>query len=96
MIEGKSERRQWLWELKNAPVRIANYELLSRDREFFDPPGGAKVVYDLVVLDESQRIKNKSNVTSEAARAIPRRRNWRSRARLLKTLLKTSSASLNS
>ncbi len=76
LIEGKSERRQWLWELKNAPVRIANYELLSRDREFFDPPGGAKVVYDLVVLDESQRIKNKSNVTSEAARAIPRRRNW--------------------
>ena len=75
-IEGKSERRKWLWELKNAPLRIANYELLSRDREFFDPPGGAKVVYDLVVLDESQRIKNKSNATSEAAYAIPRRRNW--------------------
>ena len=75
-IEGKSERRKWLWELKNAPLRIANYELLNRDREFYDPPGGAKVVYDLVVLDESQRIKNKSNATSEAARAIPRRRNW--------------------
>ncbi len=76
MIEGKSERRKWLWELKNTPLRIANYELLSRDREFFDPPTGAKVVYDLVVLDESQRIKNKSNVTSEAAQALPRRRNW--------------------
>lgn len=76
MIEGKSERRKWLWELKNAPLRIANYELLSRDREFYDPIGGAKVTYDLVVLDESQRIKNKSNATSAAARAIPRRRNW--------------------
>lgn len=76
VIEGKSERRKWLWELKRAPLRIANYELLSRDHEFFDPPGGAKVVFDLVVLDESQRIKNKSNATSIAARAIPRRRSW--------------------
>ena len=76
VIEGKSERRKWLWGLKNAPLRIANYELLSRDHDFFDPPGGAKVVFDLVVLDESQRIKNKSNATSIAARAIPRRRSW--------------------
>ncbi len=76
IIEGKSDRRKWLWQLKSAPLRIANYELLNRDREFYDPPGGAKVKFDLVVLDESQRIKNKSNVTSEAARAIPRRRSW--------------------
>ncbi|MBP5623227.1 MAG: DEAD/DEAH box helicase [Thermoguttaceae bacterium] len=76
IIEGKSERRKWLWQRQNLPVRIANYELLSRDREFFDPPGGAPVTFDLVVLDESQRIKNKSNATSESARAIPRRRSW--------------------
>lgn len=76
LIEGKSERRKWLWRRQNTPVRIANYELLSRDREFYDPPGGAPVTFDLVILDESQRIKNKSNVTSEAARAIPRRRSW--------------------
>lgn len=76
IIEGKSERRKWLWQRKNTPLRIANYELLSRDREFYDPQGGAPVVFDLVILDESQRIKNKSNATSEAARAIPRRRNW--------------------
>lgn len=76
VIEGKGERRKWLWQRKNTPLRIANYELLSRDREFFDPPEGAPVIFDLVVLDESQRIKNQFNVTSEAARAIPRRRNW--------------------
>ncbi|MDO5552868.1 MAG: DEAD/DEAH box helicase [Planctomycetia bacterium] len=77
VIEGKSERRKWLWQLADVPVRIANYELLHRDREFFDLPleEGAKL-FDLVVLDESQRIKNKNSVTSEAARAIPRRRNW--------------------
>ena len=76
VIEGKSERRKWLWQRQNSQVRIANYELLSRDRVFFDPPGGAPVTFDLVILDESQRIKNKSNATSESARAIPRRRNW--------------------
>lgn len=76
IIEGKSERRKWLWQRKNTPLRIANYELLSRDREFYDPQGGAPVTFDLVILDESQRIKNKNNATSEAARAIPRRRSW--------------------
>ena len=77
VIEGKSDRRKWLWRLPNAPLRIANYELLNRDREFYAPEGeDPRVVFDLVVLDESQRIKNKANVTSEAARAIPRRRNW--------------------
>ncbi len=77
IIEGKSDRRKWLWRLPNAPLRIANYELLNRDREFYAPQGeNPRVVFDLVVLDESQRIKNKANVTSEAARAIPRRRNW--------------------
>lgn len=77
IIEGKSDRRKWLWRLPNAPLRIANYELLNRDREFYAPEGeDPRVVFDLVVLDESQRIKNKANVTSEAARAIPRRRNW--------------------
>ncbi len=76
VIEGKGDRRKWLWQRKNTPLRIANYELLNRDREFYDPQGETPVVFDLVVLDESQRIKNKSNATSEAARAIPRRRNW--------------------
>ncbi len=77
VIEGKSDRRKWLWQLQGAPIRIANYELLHRDREFFDLPAEEKPVrFDLVVLDESQRIKNRQGVTSEAARAIPRRRNW--------------------
>ncbi|MGL6194497.1 MAG: DEAD/DEAH box helicase, partial [Thermoguttaceae bacterium] len=77
VIEGGPHRRKWLWQLEGVPVRIANYELLHRDREYYDCPrnmGGP--MFDLVVLDESQRIKNKSSVTSEAARAIPRKRNW--------------------
>jgi SNF2 family DNA or RNA helicase len=77
LIDGSPIRRKWLWQLPNTPVRLANYELLNRDREFFDLPKGEKsLLFDLVVLDESQRIKNRGNATSEAARAIPRRRSW--------------------
>ncbi|GHT22215.1 helicase [Planctomycetales bacterium] len=76
-IDGSPARRKWLWQLPNIPVRLANYELLNRDREFFDtPPGEPCPQFDLVVLDESQKIKNKNNATSQAARAIARRRNW--------------------
>ncbi|MDR0338277.1 MAG: DEAD/DEAH box helicase, partial [Planctomycetaceae bacterium] len=76
-IDGSPARRKWLWQLSGIPVRLANYELLNRDREYFDCPKGEKApVFDLVVLDESQRIKNKSNITSQAARAIARRRSW--------------------
>ena len=77
LIDGSPIRREWLWQLSNVPVRLANYELLNRDRDFFDLPKGEFFSpFDLVVLDEAQRIKNRSNATSEAARAIPRRRSW--------------------
>ena len=76
-IEGGPQRRKWFWQLDNIPIKIANYELLNRDMEYFSCPrnmGGP--MFDLVVLDESQRIKNRSSATSEAARAIPRKRSW--------------------
>ncbi|MDR0521743.1 MAG: DEAD/DEAH box helicase [Planctomycetaceae bacterium] len=77
IIDGSPARRKWLWQLPNLPVRLANYELLSRDREFFDHTLTDECIkFDLVVLDESQRIKNQWNATSAAARAISRRRNW--------------------
>jgi SNF2 family DNA or RNA helicase len=82
VIDGPPARRKWLWQLPHVPVRIANYELLNRDREYFDPAyfdmSLAKNVpsFDLVVLDESQRIKSSGNATSLAAKAITRKRNW--------------------
>ena len=75
-IDGSPARRKWVWQ-HDFPVRLANYELLSRDREYFDDPWSQEgPMFDLVVLDEAQRIKTQSNATSQAARAIPRRRNW--------------------
>lgn len=78
-IEGDPQKRRWQWELVDVPVKIANYELLPRDQEFFtatDETGHPKVTFDLVVLDESQRIKNRHGLTSQAVRSIARKRSW--------------------
>jgi SNF2 family DNA or RNA helicase len=78
-IEGDQARRRWQWQLTDVPVKIANYELLHRDREVFDNTGllaHPPLHFDLVILDESQRIKNRSSATSQAVRALPRSRNW--------------------
>ena len=77
VIEGNPERRKWLWKKDNIPVRIANYELLNRDLEYYDLPrsmGGPH--FDLVVLDESQRIKNRDSATSRAVCRLSRSRSW--------------------
>ncbi len=73
VIEGDQARRHWQWRLPDSPVKIANYELLHRDREVLGEPG---LHFDLVVLDESQRIKNRSSTTSQIVRSISRSRNW--------------------
>ena len=73
VVEGDGPRRRMLWTMP-APVLLANYELLVRDWvEFSDDE---KPKFDLVVLDEAQRIKNRDSCTSETARSIPRHRSW--------------------
>lgn len=73
IIEGDAAKRRWQWEQTQTPVKIANYELLARDREIIIAPDRH---FDLVVLDEAQRVKNKSSTTSEIARSIGRTRSW--------------------
>jgi SNF2 family DNA or RNA helicase len=73
VIEGDQQRRRWQWSLADVPVKVANYEALVRDRELIAELG---LSFDLMVLDEAQRIKNRSSQTSEAVRSVPRRRSW--------------------
>lgn len=73
VVEGDQARRRWQWQLPDTPVRIANYELLMRDRELVE---AGELRFDLVLLDESQRIKNRSGATSHVVRAIKRQRSW--------------------
>jgi SNF2 family DNA or RNA helicase len=72
-IEGDQARRRWQWQLADAPVKLANYELLHRDRQWL---ADEQLDFDLVILDEAQRVKNRASSTSQAVRAIPRRRSW--------------------
>ena len=72
VIEGDQSKRQWMWSQPGLPVRIANYELLMRDRDLLE----SNLHFDLVILDEAQRIKNRNSTTSEIARGISRSRSW--------------------
>lgn len=72
IIEGDAAKRRWQWSQADVPVKIANYELLMRDREVLDEA----LHFDLVLLDEAQRIKNANNTTSEIVRGISRSRSW--------------------
>ena len=73
LLEGDQSRRRWQWHQAAAPVKIANYELLMRDQDILlDGP----LHFDLVVLDEAQRIKNRSSTTSQIARRLSRSRSW--------------------
>ncbi len=72
VIQGNQAQRRWWW-FRAGPVFLANYELVQRDAELL---AGELAPFDLVVLDEAQRIKNRSGRTSRVVRAIPRRRSW--------------------
>ena len=73
IIEGDAEKRRWQWVHRATPVKIANYELLMRDRDIVTDPN---LRFDLVALDEAQRIKNRNSTTSQIVQAISRRRSW--------------------
>lgn len=74
VVEGDTERRRLTWTMPGVPILIANYESLVRDFASFEEGDFPK--FDLVVLDEAQRIKNRGSRTAETARALPRRRSW--------------------
>ena len=72
-IGGNATKREFQWKSPDVPVKVANYELLMRDKETVLNSG---LHFDLVTLDEAQRIKNRNSTTSEIVRAIPRTRSW--------------------
>ena len=73
-IEGTATRRRMLWTMPGVPILIANYELMTRDLPDFAEE--EQPAFDLLVLDEAQRIKNRNSLTAQVARSIDRRRNW--------------------
>ena len=74
VVEGNSARRRMLWTMPGVPILLANYELMARDLS--EIPDDEQPKFDLLVLDEAQRIKNRDSRTAETARSIKRRRSW--------------------
>jgi SNF2 family DNA or RNA helicase len=73
VLDGGAERRKWLRCRAATTVTITNYEALVRDRTDIEIEAEH---FDLVILDEAQRIKNSAGATSAAVRSISRSRSW--------------------
>jgi SNF2 family DNA or RNA helicase len=73
VIGGDASARRASWQVSNCPLKLVNYELLTRDAALLDDPF---VRFDVVVLDEAQRIKNREAKTAQVVRGIRRDRSW--------------------
>jgi SNF2 family DNA or RNA helicase len=74
VLEGDAAHRQMQWTMPGINILVANYELMARDLD--DIAAKEFPRFDLLVLDEAQRIKNRESRTAQVARSIPRRRSW--------------------
>ncbi|HEV3260133.1 MAG TPA: DEAD/DEAH box helicase [Gemmataceae bacterium] len=73
VIGGDADARRACWLVSNCPLKIVNYELLTRDAAFV---ADERVRFDVVVLDEAQRIKNRESKTAQVVRGLHRDRSW--------------------
>ena len=70
-LQGGSADRQAFYLLP-IPVLVGSYEQIRMDGLDRVPSG----TFDIVVLDEAQRIKNKNSTTALATRVLPRKCSW--------------------
>ncbi len=72
-FEGDADQRRTTWLVSNCPLKLINYETLTRDAEL---ASDERVHFDVVILDEAQRIKNKESKTARVAQSLNRSRSW--------------------
>jgi SNF2 family DNA or RNA helicase len=73
VIGGDFEARRRSWLVSNCPLKVVNYEILTRDADILAEEAAA---FDVVILDEAQRIKNRESKTAQVVRSIQRKRSW--------------------
>ncbi|MHB0936896.1 MAG: DEAD/DEAH box helicase [Armatimonadota bacterium] len=74
-VYGDAHERRWQWQYR-AHLTLTSYETLRADaggNARFGPWGET---WDVVVLDEAQRIKNRQVEISRICKRLPRRRAW--------------------
>lgn len=74
VIRGAAHERSWQWRA-TCDVTLVSYDSLRVDAPNLMRLQNEQRVWDVVVLDEAQRIKNR-NPTSDAAKRIVRKRSW--------------------
>jgi SNF2 family DNA or RNA helicase len=73
VIGGDVDARRSAWQVSNCPLKLVNYEILTRDAALVR---SESVRFDVVVLDEAQRIKNRNAKTAQVVRSLRRERSW--------------------
>jgi SNF2 family DNA or RNA helicase len=73
VVGGDTATRKATWFGSKCPLKLVNYELLTRDADLV---ADERVQFDVVVLDEAQRIKNREAKTAQVVRSIRRQRSW--------------------
>lgn len=73
-VRGPAAERAWQWKAQ-AHITIVSYETLRSDLESPNSPPGRKL-WDLVILDEAQKIKNRDAEISRQVKRVRRRRSW--------------------
>jgi SNF2 family DNA or RNA helicase len=72
-IHGTAEERNMRWHAK-AQVYITSYEILRSDMNGSLFP--IRKYWDVVVIDEAQKIKNRDSEISQKCKMLPRKRAW--------------------
>ena len=73
-IRGPAADRAWQWR-RPADIYLTGYETVRADLTTH-PACPLGRLWDVVVLDEAQRIKNRTTATAIACKRIPRRQAW--------------------
>jgi SNF2 family DNA or RNA helicase len=73
VIGGDLADRRASWFVSKCPLKLVNYELLTRDADLLTD---VRLHFDVVVLDEAQRIKNKESKTAQVVCGLHRDRSW--------------------
>jgi hypothetical protein len=74
-VRGQSHERSWQWQAP-AHVYLTSYETLRSDFTGSRRSPPRRRTWDLVLLDEAQRIKNRDSELARVCKQLPRRRAW--------------------
>lgn len=74
IVRGSAPDRRWQW-LAQTDVKLVSYGVLRQDADRLVDMHPSRHMWDVVVADEAQRIKN-HNDTSDAVKSLRRVRSW--------------------